>query len=94
MYKLSQDIVPLNMLNKFCIDRMKTALHRKSDKANSGNFGYFKGLNPKVPCMMWLVIKLGLDIMPKNMFNRFGEDRVKNVLTLVCELAQPPQVFP
>ena len=40
----------------------------------------FKDHNLEVPNVIWLVIGLGLNIMPLNMFTEFGVDRVETVL--------------
>jgi len=48
----------------------------RADTANSV-FGQFKGHNLRVPGGIWQVIELGRDIIPTNIFTKFGKDRVK-----------------
>jgi len=56
---------------------MKQA-HIRADTANSV-FGQFKGHNSGVPGGIYQVIKLGLDIMPTNIFTKFDKDRKKTL---------------
>jgi len=50
----------------------------RADTANSV-FGQFKGHNSGVPLGIWLVIELGRDIMPTNIFTKFDKDRMKTL---------------
>jgi len=50
----------------------------RADTANSV-FGQFKGQNLGVPRGIWLVIELGRDIMPTNMFTKFDQDRTNTL---------------
>ena len=49
-----------------------------ADTTNSV-FGQFKGHNLGVHGGIWLVIKLGQDIMPTNMFTKFDKHRTKTL---------------
>jgi len=50
----------------------------RADTANSV-FGQFKGHNSGVPRGIWLVIELGRDFIPTNMFTKFDQDRTNNL---------------
>ena len=50
----------------------------RADTANSV-FGQFKGHNSGVPRGIWLVIELGRDVMPTNIFTKFDKDRMKTL---------------
>jgi len=50
----------------------------RTDAAYS-DFGQFKGHNSGVHGGIWLVIELGQDIMPTNIFTKFDKDRMKTL---------------
>jgi len=50
----------------------------RADTANSV-FGQLKGNNSGVPGVFWLVIELGRDIMPTNIFTKLNKDWMKTL---------------
>jgi len=49
------------------------------DITNLVNFGQLKGHYSAEPVVIWLVIKLGRDIMPLSIVTKFLEDPMKTV---------------
>lgn len=54
-------------------------LYAPVSKVYFTNFWQFKGHNPRVPWVIWLVIKLCQDSMAINIVIKFEVDRVKTI---------------
>jgi len=56
---------------------IKTGQNLFDLESGNPNFGQFKGRNSGVHGGIWLVIELGRDIMPTNIFTKFNKDLMK-----------------
>ena len=77
--------------------RFQTSLPSLIIKVNFGNFGKFKGHNSKVLHGVWLVIELGRDVLPTNIYTEFDDYTMKTIEVIerknALDAARPSHVF-
>ena len=76
---LGHEIMLTNNVTKFDDDPLKNIQVTEWTLFILCNFCYFKGHNSKVLYGIWLVIRLGQEIMLTNYVTKFDDDPLKNI---------------